>query len=145
MRMRAFILLMIMIGGTYMMFQSKQNEKISSFTNILEEMDSPVQSVTFIKPTMDHNIQLQTIEQTAEIDQFILFLNNYELQIENKQPTTVSTEEQFTILLEDHHQNVITILLQDDFVVFNDELYYKIVNGPLDVEQLVTFFVHTSR
>lgn len=145
MRMRALILLLIVISGTYMMFQSKSFEQTSSFNSVLKEMDSPVQSVTFIKPTAsEHDVQLQIIEQATQIDQLIVFLENYQLQTTEKQANVSSTHEQFTILLEDHDQNVITILLQDDFVVLNDEHYYKIVNGPLDVEWLATFFFHSS-
>jgi len=145
MRMRAIILMLIIVSGTYMMLQSKSTNDISSFTTILNAMDSPVQTVTFIKPAAtDHELQLQTIEQSTQIDHFLAFLEHYQLQAADIAPTSSTTYEQFTILLEDDHHNVITILLQDDFVTFNDDHFYEILNGPLDAQQLATFFFQSS-
>lgn len=141
MRIRAMILIMMLIGGAYMMIQSTDPspKNVSSFATMLDGMNSSIHTVTFIKPnTSNHGIHRQTINQSTQIQDFLIFLENYRLQAIESIPNT--GHEQFTILLEDEQQNIISILLEENLVTVNDKTSYKIVNGPLDIEWLATFF-----
>ena len=49
--------------------------------------------------------------------------------------------DEFTIILKDSEGNSITISIAENLIIQNSQLYYEIVDGPLDVDWIVGFFV----
>ena len=126
MKMRAFLLLILMIGGTYAMIQSFQDYKEKALTELLSASDTPFTTLIFSKPSPDDDTPLTwNVSDETEIGQVDVF-------------------EQFSISLKDENDNSISIIVNSNLVIQNGSHYYEIVDGPLDVDWLVTFFVNNQ-
>ena len=146
MKMRAFLLLILMIGGTYAMIQSFHDYKEKALTELLSASDTPFTSLIFSKPSPDDDTPLTwNVSNETEIESLLEFLQDYHVrQLRPTEIGQVDVFEQFSISLKDENDNSISIIVNSNLVIQNGSHYYEIVDGPLDVDWLVTFFVNNQ-
>lgn len=142
MKIRAILLIALMIGGAFMMVQSIEESNENSVTELLESMNQPFHSLIFTKPQTYHsNAQKWVANDPSEIEILITFLQNYHVRKLNSTDIDIEDDiEEFSISLEDRTGKMITIIITEDLIIQNSNLYYEIVDGPLDIEWLVYFF-----
>lgn len=142
MKIRALLLFTIMIFGTYVMFQSYQDYEEKEFSELLDNMNSPFSSLVFTKPATSESMpKTWIVSEDIEVENLLSFLENYHVRKLTPEEIVQYDEiDQFSISLQDESDNVISILLTEDLIVQNS-VYYEIVDGPLNTEWLVQFFV----
>ncbi|MCZ2259622.1 hypothetical protein [Sporosarcina sp. G11-34] len=142
MRMRAFLLIAILIGGTYMMLQSGNEDKEK---DLFELLDSQITFDTLIfnkPPIFGTDAKTWIIEDDEEIQSLLHFLEQYRFrQLSPKEIDSHGVTEQFTIILQSDSGHSISVIVTEDLIIQNSVLYYEIVDGPLNVDWLVNFFV----
>lgn len=142
MRFRGFILVMLMIAGAYVMFQTLKEYDEKNIAELLETMDPPFNSLIFSKPeTIYSKADTWIADDESEIDLLLSFLKNY--HVRKLKPENINIHDdidEFTISLEDSQGDVITIIVNENLIIQNSLLYYEIVDGPLDFEWIVYFF-----
>ncbi|MGG0669777.1 hypothetical protein [Sporosarcina koreensis] len=146
MKMRAFLLIALIIGGMYAMIETINDFKEKSFTEIIETVDTEFASLTFTKPTM-HGSPAETwsIDDENKVDELLQFLQNY--HVKKLKPEEINPDDnidEFSISLKGADGNSITIIIAENLIIQNSLLYYEIVDGPLDVDWIVRFFVSTK-
>ena len=143
MRMRAFLLIALMIGGTYAMLQSYQEYDEKKFTEILAPMNAHFSSLIFTKPAMAvTDSKSWVVDEPSEIESLLYFLQNY--HVRKLTPEEIDPFDdviQFSISLQDENGNTLSIIVTEDLIIQNSLLYYEIVDGPLNVDWLVQFFI----
>lgn len=143
MKIRALLLIALMIGGTYVMVQSIQEYEEQGFTNLLHAMDAPFNSLIFSKPEADgEGTDTWVVDEAEEIETFLNFLQNY--HVRKLKPEEINPHDDvnhFSISLQDENGNIISIMLSEDLIIQNSLLYYEVVDGPLDIDWLVQFFI----
>lgn len=147
MKGRAIILLALIIGGFTVMLKSLNELEEYHFSALLEDAHLDYNVMTFTKPPL-HGLQAETwvVNREQEIDELLVFLQHYrirkvppsELQLENQ-------NQQFSIRLSDANGNEVMILIDENLIIQNSLLHYEIINGPLDVDWLVEFFVSSKK
>lgn len=143
MKMRAFLLIALIIGGMYAMIETINDFNEKSFNEFFETLDADFSSLTFTKPTM-HGSPAETwsIHDEHKVDDLLQFLQSY--HVKKLKPEEINLDDnidEFTISLEDSDGNTVTIIIAENLIVENSLLYYEIVDGPLDVDWIVRFFV----
>lgn len=117
--------------------------KEKSFTEFIDSVDTEFDSITFTKPTMQGSpAETWSIDNAHKVDELLQFLQNY--HVKKLKPEEINTDDnidEFTIILKDADGNSITIVIAENLIVQNSLLYYEIVDGPLDVDWIVRFFV----
>lgn len=143
MKMRAFLLLIIMIGGTYAMIQSFHDYKEKTMTELFSSTDVPFTTITFTKPTNNgQSSETWQVTNDLEIESLVEFLQNYHIQkLKPREITQIDENDLFSISLKDENGNLISIFVNEELIIENSHTYYEIVDGPLDVNWLVQFFV----
>ena len=85
------------------------------------------------------------VSNETEIESLLEFLQDYHVrQLRPTEIGQVDVFEQFSISLKDENDNSISIIVNSNLVIQNGSHYYEIVDGPLDVDWLVTFFVNNQ-
>ena len=143
MKMRAFLLIAILIGGTYVMIQSFNDYNEKEFTDLLSTMNSPFTTLLFTKPATSGNAtESWHIDDSTEIDSLLDFLQDYHVRkLKPEEINTTDETEQFSIQLQDNNGDSLRIIVNENLIIQNSLLYYEIVDGPLDVYWLVQFFI----
>lgn len=146
MKIRALLLLALMIGGAYVMYQTNQNDNPKKFSEILDATDAPFNSMTFIKPIENgQSVESWVVDEPKEIDVLLNFLQHY--HVRKLQPEEVNINDDinhFSIQLHDEDGRALSIMLSEDLIIQDDVLYYEITNGPLDVNWLLSFFINNQ-
>ncbi|MCM3711303.1 MULTISPECIES: hypothetical protein [Bacillales] len=143
MKMRAFLLIALIIGGMYTMIETINDFKEKSFTEFIDTVDTEFAMLTFTKPMM-HGSPAETwsIDDEHKVDELLQFLENY--HVKKLKPEEIDPDDnidELTISLRDSEGNNITIVVAENLIIQNSLLYYEIVDGPLDVDWIVRFFV----
>lgn len=146
MKMRAFLLIALIIGGMYAMIETFNDFKEKSFTEFIETVNAEFDSLTFTKPAM-HGSPAETwsIDDGDKVDELLQFLQNY--HVKKLKPEEINPDDnidEFTINLKDADGKSVTIIISENLIIQNSLLYYEIVDGPLDVDWIVRFFVSTK-
>lgn len=143
MKMRALLLIVLMIGGTYGMIQTIQDYKEKEFVELLSSMNAPFNSLIFTKPSpVGPGAETWTVDEANEIENFLGFLQNY--HVRKMKPEEINPHDDvnhFSISLQDENGNIISIMVSEDLIIQNSLLYYEVVDGPLDIDWLVQFFL----
>lgn len=143
MKMRAFLLILIMVGGAYAMFQSFHDYKAKAMTELLGSHPTPFTSLTFTKPAPDGVRSVSwNVSNETEIADLLDFLQDY--HVRKLRPEEINTDDrfdQFVISLKDENDNLISVIVTKNLIIQNEQNFYEIVDGPLDVNWLVKFFV----
>ena len=144
MKTRALLLIAIMIGGAYALMQSANDYDEKNFIALLDATQQPFISMIFTQPsTLGADEEVWNVDDTAEIDNLLTFLQDYHVRKLKPEEISVNDDiEHFSIHLQDADNNSITILVNENLIIQNASLYYEIVDGPLDVDWLVQFFIH---
>lgn len=146
MKIRGLLLLAIMIGGAYMMFQTYKDEDQTAFTEVLHAMNAPFNSLTFTKPSADGTgVKSWVVDDQVEIDMLLSFLQNYHVRkLKPEEINVFDRVDHFSIQLHDENGRELSIMLSEDLIIQDDVLYYEVVDGPLDVNWLLTFFMNNE-
>lgn len=146
MKMRALLLIVLMIGGTYGMIQTIQDYKEKTFVELLNAMEAPFNSLIFTRPSQaGPGTETWTVDEANEIENFLGFLQNY--HVRKLKPEEINPHDDvdhFSISLQDDNGSTISIMISEDLIIQNSLLHYEIVDGPLDVEWLVQFFINNN-
>lgn len=125
------------------MIETINDFKEKSFTEFIETVETEFDSITFTKPTMYGSpAETWSIDDEYKVDELLQFLQNY--HVKKLKPEEINTDDnidEFSIILKDADGNSITIIIAENLIVQNSLLYYEIVDGPLDVDWIVRFFV----
>lgn len=143
MKLRAFLLIAILIGGSYTIMQSFRDYTEKPFTDLLSTMNPPFDSLLFTKPATSGNAsETWHIDDHSEISSLLDFLQDYHVRKLKPEEINANDETmQFSIQLQDEDGNTLSILVNENLIIQNSLLYYEIVDGPLDSEWLVHFFI----
>ncbi|MCZ2257883.1 hypothetical protein [Sporosarcina sp. G11-34] len=143
MKLRACLLIAILFGGTYVMIQNHNDYKVKMFSEILESMDDHFVLLTFNKPATPGSAPKQWVtEDEVVVEDLIKHLQNYRVQrLKPEEQPEVSDPEQFSLILEAQLGNQLSIMAEENIVIVNSSLYYEIVDGPLEANWLVHFFI----
>ena len=143
MKFRAFLLIALMIGGTYAMLQSYQEFEQKNFNEILAPMNAHFSSLIFTKPSLaDSQAHSWVVDEPSEIESLLYFLQNYNVRkLTPEEIDPFDNIEQFSVSLQDENGNTLSIIVTEDLIIQNSVLYYEIVDGPLNVDWLVQFFI----
>src|SRR5690625_1236057 len=135
MKFRAILLLALMIGGAYVMFQSTQDYEKKEFNEILNSMNAPFNSLIFTKPSADgQGMDSWIVDEQAEIDTLLKFLQNYHVRKLKPEEINVYDDiNHFSISLQDENGSELSIMLSEDLIIQDSVLYYEVVDGPLDI------------
>ena len=143
MKLRAFLLIAILIGGSYTIMQSFSDYNEKPFTDLLSAMNPSSNLLLFTKPsTSGNSSETWHVDDHSEIDSLLNFLQGYHVRkLKPEEINTNDETEQFSIQLQDEDGNTLSILVNENLIIQNSILYYEIVDGPLDTEWLVHFFI----
>lgn len=143
MKIRALLLIILMISGTYVMMQSIKDYEEKEFTDLLGSMNAPFNSLIFSKPSADGpGTETWVVDEVEEIETFLNFLQNY--HVRKLKPEEINPHDDvnhFSISLKDENGSIISIMISEDLIIRNSLLYYEVVDGPLDIDWLVQFFI----
>ncbi|MCG7344525.1 hypothetical protein MHZ92_10290 [Sporosarcina sp. ACRSL] len=146
MKIRAVLLLALIIGGFYVMLETINDFNEKSFNEFLETMNADFNSLTFNTPPMNGTpAATWNVNDDQRVEELLQFLQNY--HVKKLKPEEVDPDDnidEFTIRLTDPNGNSMTIIVAENLIIQNELLYYEIVDGPLDVDWMVRFFVSTK-
>ena len=146
MKLRAVLLLLLLTSGAYVMVQTMQEFSAKGFHDILPGPVSDVEQLIFTKPTTT-SITPPAWKTTdkEQIERLFAFLSEYELKKKEAHDLLHDLDfNQFTISLEDHEKNLITIMAEDSLIVTSTGDQYEVMDGPLDPDWLVRFIVSSQ-
>ena len=107
------------------------------FAELLESMSDHFVSVTFNKPS-----EVWSIEDEIVVESLLEFLQNYHVRkLKPEETKPLSTTDQFILILEAENGSEITINVEENLIILNSLVYYEIVDGPLDSDWIIQFFV----
>lgn len=143
MKIRAVLLIALFFGGMYAMMETINDFNEKSFNEFFESVDADFNSLTFTKPMM-HGFPAESwsIDDDHKVDELLQFLQTY--HVKKLRPEEIDPHDnvdEFTISLKDSEGNSMTIIIAENLIIQNSQLYYEIVDGPLDVDWIVRFFV----
>ncbi|MCG3087743.1 hypothetical protein [Sporosarcina cyprini] len=141
MKTRAVLLLALVIAGAYAMFDEINAYNERRFEDLLQSMDAEFQSLVFTTPPVfGAPAKTWVIDDEYEVDQLLQFLQDYRVQKLKPEEITLQDDiEEFNIILKDGNGNTITIVVNENLIIQNSMLYYRIVDGPLDGDWIVRF------
>ena len=143
MKFRAILLIALMIGGTFAMLQSCQELEEKNFNEILAPMNAHFSTLILTKPILaDSQAESWIVDEPSEIESLLHFLQNYNVRkLTPEEINPFDNIEQFSIHLQDEKGNTLSIIVTEDLIIQNSDLYYEIVDGPLNIDWLVQFFI----
>ncbi|MHC8517419.1 hypothetical protein [Sporosarcina sp. ITBMC105] len=143
MKMRALLLTALLIGGAYAMLQSFNEYQQKKFSELVETTHSEFHTLVFSKPPMfGAPAETWVVDDEKEVNELLVFLQNYTIQ--KLKPEEIDPDDnidELRITLQDRDGNSLTIVIAENMIIQNSELYYEIVDGPLDVDWIVRFIV----
>ncbi|MHA6259718.1 hypothetical protein ACXYMX_07340 [Sporosarcina sp. CAU 1771] len=143
MKLRAVLLIAILVGGLYAIIQSHNEFKEKQFSELIDSKSTNFTSLSFTKPDkLGMAPEVWITEDNKVVENLLVFLENYSIQkLKTDEPTTHFSDNQFSILIESENGDEISILLEDNLIVLNSLSYYEIVNGPLNQNWMINFFI----
>ena len=125
-----------------MMLQSIENDKEKDFFELLDSQIT-FDTLIFNKPAIfGTDSSTWVIDDEEEIQSLIHFLQQYRFRKLSPEEIDPHDEiKQFSIILQSESGNSISVIVTEDLIIKNASLYYEIVDGPLNVDWLVHFFV----
>lgn len=146
MKFRALLLLALVIGGAYVMFQTKQSDNPKALGDILDASETPFNLLTFNKPMENgSSVESWMIDEPAEIKLLLSFLQNYHVRkLSQEDINLYDRTNEFSIQLHDDYGRELSIMVNENLIIQDNMLYYEVVDGPLDVNWLLTFFLQNQ-
>ncbi|WP_339251141.1 hypothetical protein NSQ43_13935 [Sporosarcina sp. FSL W8-0480] len=143
MRMRAVLLIALLIGGTYAMLESINDYYEKSFNELYEAMNADFDSLTFNKPAMNGSpAETWKVKDELEVDELLNFLQKYSVKkIKSEDVNSYGSLDELSISLQDSEGNSLTIIVAENLIIQNSINYYEIIDGPLDMNWIVRFIV----
>lgn len=125
------------------MLQTINDEDEKSFTELFNTMGNNFNSLIFTKPTTPgSSAETWVVDDEKEVDELIQFLQNYKIQkLQSAEIDPTDEVDVLSIELKDDNGNKITIMIEENIIIQNANLYYEVIDGPLDVNWIVKFFV----
>ncbi|WP_040759300.1 hypothetical protein [Sporosarcina newyorkensis] len=144
MKIRAVLLTLLVAAGFYMMVQTINETPFQPTEWLYADQDgSPYSSIIFRQPGLHEQPSVTwKVDKVEEVNRLLHFLQAYEF--ERVDPDTLQLFDDqplFTIDLHDDSGNRMTILIEEGILIQNDQLYYEVVNGPLQVDWLMEFII----
>lgn len=141
MKIRGLLLIVILIGGTFMMLESFEDNKNKDFFELLDSQMT-FDTLIFNKPIIfGTESSTLIIDDEEEIQSLMHFLQQY--QFRKLLPEEIDPHDDikhFTIILQSENGYSVSVIVTEDLIIQNSSLYYEIVDGPLNVDWLVQFF-----
>lgn len=146
MKFRGFLLTVLLILGAHAMIESLQTDKEIALSDLLYSMSDPYTSLILTKPnTAVAPANTWVVDDAQEIDELLSFLEHYNVRkLKPEEIDVDDDQDQFIIDLIDHAGNTVSIFVNEDLIVQNSMRYYEIVDGPLDVDWFIQFFIHNQ-
>ncbi|REB06483.1 hypothetical protein DVB69_12310 [Sporosarcina sp. BI001-red] len=143
MKLRAFLLVLLLAGGAYAMIQTMNEFSSKKFSEVLQMSENHVAQLIFTKPSSTGITPPAWVSSDKEqIANLLEFLSGYELQKKDSQQVLDELNfNQFTISLEDHDENLVTILVEDSLIVTHTGEQYTLLDGPFDTDWMINFIL----
>lgn len=143
MKLRAILLIAILIGGLYTIIQTHNDYKEKNFTELLNSTNANFTSLSFTKPAQSrHSSEEWVTEDDYALKNLFEFLQSYNIQkLKPEKIPVLSTNSQFNLRLESKQGEALVILVEENLIVMNSTSYYKIVDGPLDQDWMIQFII----
>ncbi|MGG0644825.1 hypothetical protein ABE021_12895 [Sporosarcina gallistercoris] len=143
MKLRAFLLVLLLAGGAYAMIQSIDEFSAKKFSEVMQMNEEHVAQLIFTKPSPTGLTPPAWVSSDKEqITSLLEFLSGYELQKKNSQEALEELNfNQFTIRLEDHDENFVTIMVEDSMIVTENGEQYTLLDGPFDTDWMIKFIL----
>lgn len=125
------------------MIQSNNEFSAKKFSEVLQMNEDHVAQLIFTKPSSTDRTQPTWVSSDKEqIASLLGFLSGYELQKEDTQKLLEELNfNQFTISLEDHDENLVTIMVEDSVIITETGEQYTVLDGPFDADWMVNFIL----
>lgn len=106
-------------------------------------MDAPFNSLIFTKPSVNgQGTDSWVVDEQEEIDTLLKFLQNYHVRkLKPEEINVYDDVNHFSISLLDDNGSELSIMLSEDLIIQDSILYYEVVDGPLDIDWLLAFFI----
>lgn len=143
MKLRAFLLVLLLVGGAYAMVHSINEFSSKKFSEVLQFPEEHVVQLIFTKPSTTGMTPPAWVSSDKEqIANLLEFLSSYELKKKDSQELLDELNfNQFTISIEDHEENLVTIMVEDSLIVTQNGEQYTLLDGPLDTDWMVDFIL----
>lgn len=143
MKIRALLLIAVMIMGTYAMIQLFLGYDKKEVSKVLGATESPFSLLTFSEPSLSGAApQIWNVDDQAEIESLLEFLQDYHVRkLKPEKINKIDDINQFIIYLTDKNGDSFSIVVNEDLIIQNSSLYYEVVDGPIDVDWIVQFFI----
>jgi len=146
MKFRAILLIAILLGGTYAIIQSQNEYEERLFTELINYMNDPLISLTLNKPSNFGTPPDEwVIDDEGALESLVVFLEPYHVQ--KLKPDVISDLQKtdgLSLVLETEYGNEFTIVVDSNYIILNSTSYYEIVNGPLESDWIIKFFVNNK-
>lgn len=146
MKIRGLILIALIIGGMYAMIQVPQEYVEKNFSDLLQSKNESFVSLFLNIPASSASEQqMWVINDDRQIENLLNFLQDYHVRKLNPEEINiVDGIENFSINLKNKEGDTIEIIVDENIIIQNSLLYYEIVDGPLNVDWLLQFFIHNK-
>ncbi len=143
MKIRALLLIAIMIMGSYAMIQLLLGYDKKEVLEVLDPTKSPFSLLTISEPSLSGaDPKIWVIEDESEIESLLEFLQDYHVRkLKPEKINRIDDINQFIINLIDENGDNFSIVVNEDLIIENSSLYYEVVDGPIDVDWIVQFFI----
>lgn len=147
MKLRAFLLVLLLAGGAYAMILSINEFSSKTFNEVFQTPEEHVVQLIFTKPSSTGTTPPAWVSTDKEqIANLLEFLSDYELQKKDSQESLDDLNfNQFTISIEDHEENLLTVLVEDNLIVNQNGEQYALLDGPFDADWMIDFILSSSR
>ncbi|WP_438311736.1 hypothetical protein [Sporosarcina sp. FA9] len=146
MKFRAILLIAILLGGTYAVIQSQNEYDERLFTELTNYMNDPFISLTLNKPSNFGTPPDEwVIDDEVALESLVFFLEPYHVRKlkPDEIPSSPKTDG-LSLVLETEYGNEFTIDVNSNYIILNSTSYYEIVNGPLESDWIIKFFVNNK-
>lgn len=146
MKFRAILLVAILLGGTYAIIQSKNEYDARLFTELTNYMNDPFISLTLNKPSNFGTPPYEwVIDDETTLEGLVLFLEPYHVRkLKPDEISALQKTDGLRLVLETEYGNEFTIVVDSNYILLNSTSYYEIVNGPLESDWIIKFFVNNK-
>ncbi len=143
MKIRALLSIAIMIIGTYAMTQLFLGYDKKEVSKVLGATESQFSVLTFSEPSLSGAApKIWNVNDESDIESLLEFLQDYHVRkLKPEKINKIDDINQFIINLTDKNGDNFSIIVNEDLIIQNSSLYYKVIDGPLDVDWLVQFFI----
>ena len=146
MKIRALLLIAIMFIGTYSMIQLFLGYDKKEVVELLDATKSPYSVMTFSEPSLSGAApKVWHVDDESEIESLLEFLQDYHVRkLKPEKINRIDDINQFVINLTDKNGDNFSIVVTEDLIIKNSSLYYEVVDGPLDMDWIVKFFISSK-